>query len=521
MSLRRLSRPLGLALSGLLATAALAARSRQSAQARIAAPSGLAPTGATSSSTPTFTWNRVPVPTQYELVISVGGNAVAPDDDGEQPVGADLEPAGRRHHLAGPRRLTRRQQLAGPAPSATISSTAAPTPVSPVGGDTAHPARQPAPVHVVAGRRRGRLRDPGRQHRLLDSPDHLLRRAGRRTSSTSPQAPGTWYWRVRANRGNGLYTAWSEHRDLRRRAARRPPAGRRHDARPPCRTSPSTGSLCAGATKYQLQVGKDPDFNNIVDDRLVMGTRFQPNYTYNNDQYYWRVRAIDAAGNRMPWTTRHPHGFQRNWPQAPQLEWPPNQLAPAVGDPMYFQWKPVPHASSYQLDISAGRELLARPVLHVHHHRHHVPDRLAARQRELLWCARPGPDLLLAGAGDRRLRRGPGHLLEHRQVRLRHRAGHPDLPGGRRHRRRADPLVEPARESNQYEVTVKNKNSQIVAAVDTYATSLDAGDQARPRGGSLHLDRRVARRLGRQVTALLRHVLQPLRQRPDLGATTR
>ena len=27
---------------------------------------------------------------------------------------------------------------------------------------------------------------------------------------TAPQKPGAWYWRVRANRGGGLFTSWSQ-----------------------------------------------------------------------------------------------------------------------------------------------------------------------------------------------------------------------------------------------------------------------------------------------------------------------
>ena len=60
-----------------------------------------------------------------------------------------------------------------------------------------------------------------------------------------------------------------------------------------------------GATKYQLQVGKDPDFNTIIGQTVtVYGTRYQPNQTYPNAGYYWRVRALDAANTPMPWTTK-------------------------------------------------------------------------------------------------------------------------------------------------------------------------------------------------------------------------
>ncbi len=479
MSLRRLPRPLGLALTGLLATAALALVPA-SAQARIAAPSGLAPNGPTSSNTPTFTWNRVSGATQYDLVISAGGNAIVqtttannrwvpisnlPDGVISWQVRADSPSANSSWVSA----------------SATISSAAAPNPVSPVGGTVLTQPDNP-PLFTwsaVAGAVGYEVQVDNTGS--WTSPVTYLP-SGTSYFVSAPQTPGTWFWRVRANRGNGLYTSWSSTATYDVAQLDDPQPGADMTGASMQDVSIDWQSV-PGAMDYQLQVGKDPDFNNIVDDQIVMGTRFQPNFTYNNDQYYWRVRAIDAAGNRMPWTSAAPFGFQRNWPQAPQLEWPLNQLVPAVGDPLYFQWKPVPHASSYQLDIS--------------------PDANFS-PGQYFTCTTTGTTYLIGSPPNQP--NSCGSLSQGQTFYWRVRAI--DAPVGVQgiyssigkfvydtgrvtQTSPADGATvdvptfswNPVRESNQYEVTVKNKNSQVVAQVDTYSTTWTPENKLDPAMG--------------------------------------
>ena len=75
----------------------------------------------------------------------------------------------------------------------------------------------------------------------------------------------------------------------------------------------------AGAVRYQLQVALDPDFNqaSIKEDREVVSTRFSPQVTYHNDDFYWRVRPIDAGNNKMAWP---PTPFQFNARLAEQAD---------------------------------------------------------------------------------------------------------------------------------------------------------------------------------------------------------
>ena len=108
-----------------------------------------------------------------------------------------------------------------------------------------------------------------------------------------------------------------------------------------------------GATKYELQVGLDEDFTQPVETRTVISTRYSPTITYDNDQFFWRVRAIDAGNNKMAWPADTVLVLARGWPAEAKLVWPPNQLSPAVGDDFYFQWTPVRHATRYQLDVGS------------------------------------------------------------------------------------------------------------------------------------------------------------------------
>jgi hypothetical protein len=105
-----------------------------------------------------------------------------------------------------------------------------------------------------------------------------------------------------------------------------------------------------GAKQYEIWVALDASFTNEVEKKTVWGTRYSPATTYGNNNYFWKVRAVNAAGQPTPWPSE-PSVFQRRWPDQPTLLYPPNTLAPTVGDDLYFQWTPVKHATRYQLDV--------------------------------------------------------------------------------------------------------------------------------------------------------------------------
>lgn len=167
---------------------------------------------------------------------------------------------------------------------------------------------------------------------------------------TEPRTVGQeFFWRVRGVSG-GLYSDWSPARTF---TSEWPTA--------PTLVHPADGASTTdvyfdwdpvpGAKTYQLQVSPNGDWaNNKTIDVTVKSTRYAPPTTTNNGNYFWRVRAMDAAStqNYGPWS--EVRVFEREWPGRPTL------LAPADGDTIVpvptFSWTPVDHASWYRLQLS-------------------------------------------------------------------------------------------------------------------------------------------------------------------------
>jgi hypothetical protein len=114
-----------------------------------------------------------------------------------------------------------------------------------------------------------------------------------------------------------------------------------------------------GAAYYELQVSTDDNFSasTLVDDRTgrdrVLGTRYSPPVTYDNNTYYWRVRAVDTSGNPSAWSNASdPPSFVRSWAGPANT---PLQTAPAnnasVGPGWHLQWTPVRNASMYEVQM--------------------------------------------------------------------------------------------------------------------------------------------------------------------------
>ena len=169
-----------------------------------------------------------------------------------------------------------------------------------------------------------------------------------------PLTVGDWYWQVTAVKGTGLVSL--------------PSSTSRFDISPiatPTITYPANDVNQAiedvvldwtpvpGARTYDVQVALDASFNNIaLTAEGVDGTRYSPPTTLNSDQFWWRVRAVDLAGQPTPWATSL-FGFQRQWPDKPVAVYPQGPTgaptALASSDLEYYQWTPVQHATSYEL----------------------------------------------------------------------------------------------------------------------------------------------------------------------------
>ncbi len=114
-----------------------------------------------------------------------------------------------------------------------------------------------------------------------------------------------------------------------------------------------------GALTYDLQVATDSTFNNFAykADNLY-GSRYSPPTTLYNDQFWWRVRAVDLAGQSTAWATAR-FSFKRQWLDTPVPQHPtgartvPDSDVPASnGDRHFYQWSPVQHASRYRFEVA-------------------------------------------------------------------------------------------------------------------------------------------------------------------------
>lgn len=186
----------------------------------------------------------------------------------------------------------------------------------------------------------------------LKTTSYVIRNPGAPTADTDN---GTW-WRVRANFGDGLRSEWSEERMYQVRGLPAPSLTR------PAYTagSPLTEvtdiqlewNPVPGAVRYRVQVSIDEQFSHVrADDGNVIGTTYSPmlgddqTRPWFNDQYFWRVRAIDANSDESDWSDTW--RFERSWEDQPVLQYPAADST--VGDPFFFQWTAVPHATSYQV----------------------------------------------------------------------------------------------------------------------------------------------------------------------------
>ena len=162
------------------------------------------------------------------------------------------------------------------------------------------------------------------------------------------QTAGAYYWRVRAELTSGYSTDWTAarpyHVDGLPAVVRTEPAD---DFGPAVRDVVLDWEPVPGAATYQLQVSSDDGFLTTVSGGNVSGvvaTQWSPTTTLPNDEYYWRVRAVDASGNAAPWPET-PFRFRRAWPHQPEILHPTGAVNPTK--PFYFEWTAIERASKY------------------------------------------------------------------------------------------------------------------------------------------------------------------------------
>lgn len=332
------------------------------ASAAQAAPTNLAPSGEASSNTPTLTWSRPSGAVKFEVQVDNDPGFPSPEYStttvNNRAVPTKLLATGdqvwrvRAFNAGG-------TGSSWSTESFSISPVAAPTPVSPVDGESLSQPDEP-PLLTWNGTQ-------GATSYTVEvdtEPDFLGPTYKTYTTATTslvvpdPLSEPEYYWRVTAVKGVGVVSMPSS---AVRFAVEPLQAVQLRSPEDNASTTVEDVVLdwdpVPGAQYYQLRVATDADFNTRVDDEIkvpkIYGTRYSPKVTYNNNQYYWQVRAVDLAGKPTNWTTVQ-NSFNRVWPDRPQAVFPAGEGTQVFPQRPYFQWTPVQHASEYQIDVGTN-----------------------------------------------------------------------------------------------------------------------------------------------------------------------
>ena len=104
-----------------------------------------------------------------------------------------------------------------------------------------------------------------------------------------------------------------------------------------------------GAVKYEVQVDTNDQFvDPLADKATVYSTWYAKPATLDNDQYWWRVRAIDVNGKASPWAASL-NQFQRRWNDVPTSS---TRRHSTLATPVLLPVEPDPARELLQLEIS-------------------------------------------------------------------------------------------------------------------------------------------------------------------------
>jgi hypothetical protein len=132
-----------------------------------------------------------------------------------------------------------------------------------------------------------------------------------------------------------------------------PPADRPFDADTPVQTPAQTE-----ARSYQVQVATDPGFQNLVDTVQVdQATYTAPWGSYPEGPLYWRVRALDASSNLLPWSDT---GKLIKKSPVP-VPTSPAEGATVPGDTP-LSWTALGFAAGYHVEVYKNADTTASPA---------------------------------------------------------------------------------------------------------------------------------------------------------------
>ncbi|HMI99657.1 MAG TPA: hypothetical protein VK488_07490 [Gaiellaceae bacterium] len=126
-----------------------------------------------------------------------------------------------------------------------------------------------------------------------------------------------------------------------------------------------------GATKYEVEVNSSSDFapgSKVCCTQLTISTSLAPTVVFRDNTYYWRVRAVDAAGNAGVWNLGP--NFIKTFDKVPPVTAPSIKnlhMRDNLADPgtdvdlgtagyqttvPILKWDTVPGASSYLVEVA-------------------------------------------------------------------------------------------------------------------------------------------------------------------------
>ncbi|WP_175507566.1 Ig-like domain-containing protein [Nocardioides terrae] len=326
-----------------------------------AAPVNLSPDGGSVTGVPTLSWDWVPGATSY--VIQVSGNqdftgtlVDSATTTNRQYVPDSTLPASVYWRVAA-------KDSSGTSDYATAhfsrTIAAAPTQLTPSNGANVRLPDASATLTWTAVP--GALSYDIKIGPDFDNPNGFLTKTLKVTAAHyRPAQLGTHFWQVRAlvssSGGANVYTEWSAVQTFVVQPLRLPDEWA--DAASPQGLSSVQDAVLdwdpvPGAVTYQVQLHTDRAFpsSGLISQTGITGTRWARPATLLNDQYYWRVRPVDAYGLTPDWSTVPVFSFQRAWADQPVPTYPANNSN--VGNPFYYEWTPADRlASRYAVQLT-------------------------------------------------------------------------------------------------------------------------------------------------------------------------
>jgi len=338
------------------------------------------------TTTPRFVWQAVRTAVQYDLVVSEDSDLSAPVIDmpglGANsyavPLANALTPDTTYYWAVRARDAVANESLWSATGSFHVSSTlvrpAAPTLLSPPNGTLTNDPTPEGSWEALATGGPYTYHVQIDNNRTFNSPEVDVAGLADTTATPDPLPDGVYFWRVQAvdtatNVAGPWSAIWRVKIDTTPTAA--PVLINPADGSGTPDTTPLyTWRGVPGAVTYHIQIANDAGFASIeAEDTAVAGRTFVQPTPLGYGTYYWRVRAIDAAGNISAWSADNQFDVS--------LLLAPKDGSSSTNARPVFRWAAFPGAVGYCLEIDEdpgfGSLFVDLPGLTVLSYRHPTP----------------------------------------------------------------------------------------------------------------------------------------------------